>query len=399
MAHRDIVVIGASAGGLEALQELLAALPANLDAAVLVVLHTSNHEGSVLPQILGRAGPLPAVHPKDGAPIRKGHIYIAPPNLHMIVADGHVQLIPGPRENLHRPAIDPLFRSAAAAYGWRVIAVVLTGLLDDGTSGLMVVRASGGKAIVQDPETATFPSMPRSALKQVPDAQVLPVEAIAKRIVRLTGEELPAETRTGRFPPSAEKDIRIAEFDMSEIENEARCGNPSEFACPDCGGVLWEIVEHGFLRYRCRVGHAFTAKYLEAEQRHAIESALWAALRALEESTSLSHRLAKRAGDWQQSALYDLYQERASAKENHAKILRDFLLGVNTRGEEERIIDRSRELARRTCRNPRECFVADRAWGSMALSRVQCARGAAVASPPAIGHRSNRAGPSDCWFL
>jgi len=346
MAYRDIVVIGASAGGLEALQRLLAALPGNMDAAILVVLHTSNHEGSVLPNILGRAGPLPALHPEDGAPIRKGRLYIAPPNVHMIVADGHVQLVAGPRENLHRPAIDPLFRSAAAAYGPRVIGVVLTGLLDDGTSGLMVVRASGGEAIVQDPETATFASMPRSALKQVPDARVLPLEQIPGMLVRLSCEKLPDEAVAGRFPSHAEKDVKIAEFDMSEIENEARLGTPSEFACPDCGGVLWEIIESGFLRYRCRVGHAFTAKYLEAEQRHATGSALWAALRALEESISLSHRLAQRAGDWRQSALHELYQERAGAKEKHAKILRDFLLQVNARGEEEKLIDEEQGIPR-----------------------------------------------------
>ena len=345
MTNRDIVVIGASAGGLEALQRLLAALPADLNAAVLVVLHTSNHEGSVLPNILGRAGPLPASHPKDGTQIRKGHVYIAPPNVHMIVADGHLQLVPGPRENLHRPAIDPLFRSAAAAYGARVIAIVLTGLLDDGTSGLMVVRASGGEAIVQDPTTATFASMPRSALKQVPDAYVLPLKEIPEMLVRLCRERLPAGAAAGRVSARAEQEVKIAEFDMSEIENKGRRGVPSEFACPDCGGVLWEIVESGFLRYRCRVGHAFTAKYLEAEQRHAIESALWAALRALEESISLSRRLAKRAGDWKQSALHELYQERATAKEDHARILRDFLLQVNARGEEEKLIDEQRGVS------------------------------------------------------
>jgi two-component system chemotaxis response regulator CheB len=339
MAHRDIVVIGASAGGLDALRCVLAGLPRELDAAVFVVLHTSAHGGSVLPEILGRAGPLQALHPKDAAPIRKGHVYIAPPDRHMILAEGHVQLISGPRENLHRPAIDPLFRSAAAVYGARVIAVVLSGMLDDGTSGLMVVRASGGEAIVQDPETATYASMPRSALKQVPDAHVLPLAKIPDMLVRLTRETLPPQALAAPFPPYANKDIRHAEFDMSEIENEARLGKPSEFACPDCGGVLWEIAEKGFLRYRCRVGHAFTARYLEAEQRHNIESALWAALRALEESISLSNRLAKRANEWQQPAVHDLYRERAASKENHAQVLRDFLLAVNARGEEEKRLD------------------------------------------------------------
>ena len=264
----------------------------------------------------------------------------------MIVADGRVQLVPGPRENLHRPAIDPLFRSAAAAYGPRVIAVVLSGLLDDGTSGLMVVRASGGATIVQDPDTATFASMPSNALKQVPDSHVLPLEEIPHVVVRLSRRRLPAEAPVAGLPPNAEKDIKIAEFDMSEIENKARPGSPSEFACPDCGGVLWEIVESGFLRYRCRVGHAFTAKYLEAEQGHAIESALWAALRALEESISLSHRLAKRAGDFHQSALHELYEERAGGKEKHAKILRDFLLQVNARAEEEKVMDEEQEIPR-----------------------------------------------------
>jgi two-component system chemotaxis response regulator CheB len=343
MAHRDVVVVGASAGGLEALQRLLADLPANLDAAVLVVLHTSNHEGSALSNILDRAGPLLVLHPQDGALIRKGRVYIAPPNVHMMVVEDRVHLVPSPRENLHRPAIDPLFRSAAAAYGARVIAVVLTGLLDDGTSGLMVVRASGGEAIVQDPDTATFASMPRSALKQVPDAHVLPLERIPEMLVRLTRERLSGEAAAVQFPPYADKDIKIAEFDMSEIANDARLGSPSEFACPACGGVLWEIVERGFLRYRCRVGHAFTVKYLEADQHQAIESALWAALRALEESISLSRRLAKRATDWHQTAVRDMYQERASTKENHARILRDFLLQVNATAEEEKLSEEEQE--------------------------------------------------------
>ncbi len=178
----------------------------------------------------------------------------------------------------------------------RVIGVVLTGMLDDGTAGLMVVSASGGEAIVQDPETALYPSMPRSALNNVPNAKVTPLQEIPAVLLQLIRSPFRAEVMShGTVPLGASKETRIAELDMSEISSEDRLGQPSAFACPDCGGVLWEIEQNGFLRFRCRVGHALTAKYLGAEQRHAVETALWEALRALEESASLYRRMGKRA--------------------------------------------------------------------------------------------------------
>jgi two-component system chemotaxis response regulator CheB len=345
MPNRDVVVVGASAGGVEALQRLVRGLPADFGAAVLIVLHVSGHTRSYLPSILDRATALPVIHAEDGMALLPSRICIAPPNFHMIVADGFLRIVHGPKENLHRPAIDPLFRSAAAAYGARVIGVILSGALDDGTSGLMMVRASGGTAIIQDPATATHSSMPASALEQVPDAYVLPVDEIADLLVHLTQEELPAAAVAKKAPKAAGMESRLAEFDMAEIENESRRGDPSGLGCPDCGGVLWEINENGFLRYRCRVGHAFTAKYLEAEQRHSIESALWAALRALEESASLSSRMAYRADNLKQSALNALYQERAAAKQANARILREFLLEVNSRDEEQQgVLDETPEL-------------------------------------------------------
>ena len=176
MDHRDIIVIGASAGDLEALSQILAALPHDLDAAVLIVMHTATRAESLLPRIFERAGNLPACHPRNGEAIECGKVYIAPPGFHMVVEDGHLCVVQGPRENLHRPAIDPSFRSAAAAYGPRVIGVILTGMLDDGTAGLMVVSASGGEAIVQDPESALFSEMPRNALEHVPKARVAPLQ-------------------------------------------------------------------------------------------------------------------------------------------------------------------------------------------------------------------------------
>ena len=330
MANRNLVVIGSSAGGIEALRELVSLLPRHLDAAVLIAQHTSSHAGSLIPLILGRVGKLPVVHPEDGTEIVKGRVYVAPPDFHMIVEGNILRVVQGPRENLHRPAIDPLFRSAAASYGRAVIGVILTGLLDDGTSGLMAVRAAGGEAIIQDPKTASFPAMPMSAFEQVPDAHILPVHEIAPMLVRLIRQELPEKVVPDiRQTTDAERESRISELNMAEIENEERIGRPSAFGCPDCGGVLWEIEEGEFLRFRCRVGHAYTAHHLAAEQRRAVETALWAGLRALEERSSLYRRIANRAGDAKQDLAANSFYERAANTETNAHVLRDFLLQVN----------------------------------------------------------------------
>lgn len=251
----------------------------------------------------------------------------------MIVERDMIRVIQGPRENLHRPAIDPLFRSAAAAYGRRVIGVILTGALDDGTAGLMVVHARRGEAIVQDPATAMFASMPRSALEHVPSAHVLPLQEIPGLIAELVGEEVKDAGPDRRSESRTGKETRIAEFDMSEIEDEHRPGLPSAFACPDCGGVLWEVDDHGFLRFRCRVGHAFTARYLGTEQRYAIEASLWAALRALEESASLYDRMADRASA-EHPETRKRFKDHADNTHQKAHTLRDFLLEVNANGNE-----------------------------------------------------------------
>ncbi len=206
----------------------------------------------------------------------------------------------------------------------------MTGMLDDGTAGLMVVTASGGKAIVQDPATALYPGMPRSALDHVPDARVAPLPEIAPLLLQLIRSQLPVGTSGPRNAPlGAAKETRIAELDMNEISNEDRLGKPSPFACPDCGGVLWEIEQNGFLRFRCRVGHALTAKYLGTEQRHALETALWEALRALEENASLYRRMAGRATHSPHPLPAGRFEEHASNAEANARTLRDFLLRVN----------------------------------------------------------------------
>jgi two-component system, chemotaxis family, protein-glutamate methylesterase/glutaminase len=330
MIHREVVVVGASAGGIEALQQLLQSLPNHFDAAILVVLHTSSHAGSLLPQILQRSSHFPVVHPEDGEILLKRKVYIAPPDFHMLIEGNLIRIIQGPRENLHRPAIDPLFRSAASSWGRKAIGVVLTGSLDDGTSGLMLVQARGGAAVVQDPESAMFASMPASAREHVPDAKVLPLEEIGPYLQKLVQETLPSSTGTEAEPGApGEREIRYAEFEMSELENEKHMGTASAFACPDCGGVLWELDDRSFLRFRCRVGHAFTARHLGAEQRHSVETALWSALRALEENASLYRRMAGRANERHQDAGAKAFEERAANLGLNARTLRDFLMRVN----------------------------------------------------------------------
>ena len=334
MAHRDLIVIGASAGGVQALQEICAGLPVNLNAAVLVVLHVSPHSGGMLAPILNRAGPLKAISPLSGEHIEKGKIYVAPPNLHMLVEDSKFRLIGGPRENRHRPAIDPTFRSAALAYGDRVIGIVLTGALDDGTSGAMVVRARGGIVIVQDPTTAMFPSMPESVLHMVPDARVATIPEIPRLITQLTDQTVRDVDTPSSEEDLARREVRIAELDMAEVESDFHVGKPSVFGCPECGGVLWEIDQKGLLRFRCRVGHAYTADHLRAEQRFVIETALWAALRALEESANLYRRLADRARDAGLTTR-EPFEERAATAEANSRTLRDFLVNVNAVSAEE----------------------------------------------------------------
>ncbi|HYD53682.1 MAG TPA: chemotaxis protein CheB, partial [Gemmatimonadaceae bacterium] len=284
MANRDIIVIGASAGGVEAVSQLVAELPADLPAAVFVTLHFPRNSTSMLPRILTRAGPLEAVHPTDQEPIRAGRIYVAPPDYHLIVGRGHVHLVRGPTENGNRPAVDPMFRSAAVAFGPRVIGVVLSGNLDDGTAGLYSIRRRGGLGLAQDPEEAHFPSMPVSARRHGVVDEVLPVRELASRLDALARERIiirPEDT----VDDHAARETDFARFDLGAISDESgHPGEPSPYSCPDCGGVLWAIADDDLPRYRCRVGHAWTQDALLMQQAETLDVALWTALRALEEN-------------------------------------------------------------------------------------------------------------------
>lgn len=271
---------------MSALLELVAALPGALDAVLGVVLHVGS-QPSILPELLSRRAPWPAVHPRDGQALEPGKIFVAPPDHHMLFTSDSVRLSRGPRENHARPALDPLFRSAALEWRERAIGVVLTGDLDDGTAGLHAVKACGGTAIVQDPATAFEPSMPSSALASVAVDHCLPLAAIAPALARLVGERRPPAQ------PSPEVLREQAIFEgKSAMEHLSAAGTPSALTCPDCGGGLWELKDRGPLRYRCHTGHGFSALSLENAQAEVAEHALWSTVRALREREILLRRLA-----------------------------------------------------------------------------------------------------------
>ena len=322
MSTHDIVVIGASAGGVEALSTVVADLPRSLRAAVFIVLHVSRGR-SVLPEILTRAGRLPAHHPADGDRIEYGRIYVAPPDHHLTVEEGTIRVVHGPTENGYRPAVDPLFRSAARAYGPRVIGVILTGALDDGTAGLAAVKEAGGVAIVQDPDEAFASSMPRSARAFVQVDHVRPMREIGALITSLTDEQTGARAAetgpgvTAIAPPHGPPNIAL--------DGSDRPGKVSVFTCPECHGTLWEADEGGIVRFRCRVGHVYSPESMLSAQTDSVDRALWVALRSLEERAALTHRLSERARSRNHTWVSKAFEERAVAADEHAAVLRDLV--------------------------------------------------------------------------
>ncbi|HEX8833605.1 MAG TPA: chemotaxis protein CheB [Abditibacteriaceae bacterium] len=322
MAVHDIVVIGASAGGVEALAQLVKSLPPDFPAAVFVVLHVPSYGTSVLPQILSRRGPLPAFHPRDGQPIKPGQIYVAPPDSHLLIKRGFVRLVHGPRENGHRPAVDPLFRSASRAYGPRVVGVILSGTLDDGTSGLLCVKDRGGYAVVQDPNDALYPGMPRSAIDNVKIDTVLPLSSIPQKLVQLAYSQVEEDFIMDDF----EEILDAVEHKDALESGQTPPGELSRLTCPDCGGSLWEIKENDLIRFRCHTGHGYSAESLLAEQTDSLEEALWSAYRALQESAELANRLAGRAQQRGHGHTEKMFKQQALDTIERAHIIRKALL-------------------------------------------------------------------------
>ena len=318
---RDIIVIGASAGGVQALCKVIEDLPAGFPAAVFVVLHVSPDGYSALPAILSRSGSLPASHPADGEVIRPGRVYVAPPDRHLAIQNSHIHLSRNATENGHRPAVDVLFRTAARSYGPRVAGVVLTGNLDDGTVGLAAIKKCGGVAVVQDPKDADYPGMPTSALANVDVDHVLPLAGIGGLLGSLPYEPRPAG-EGGCDEIEEEPDA----MGVSEEPEITRGAEPSGLTCPECGGSLFEKPGEHPLHFRCRTGHAYSPESLISKQYHALEGSLWAALRALEENASLSRRLEERSRRHGNTFSSRRYEKRAQEAEKHADVLRKILV-------------------------------------------------------------------------
>jgi len=281
-SKHDIVVIGASSGGLEGLMEIVAGLPEDLPAALFIVVHVPAQATSQLPEILTRAGRLPATHATDHEKIKSARIYVAPPDFHLLLSVGKMRIVRGPRENNARPAIVPLFRSAARAYGPRAVGIVLSGLLDDGAEIGFGRKRKGYR--------------------------------------RDNGNEM-------------EKESAIAELSSDTIEDDDKPGPPSVYGCPDCGGVLWELQNEERLRFRCRVGHAFSADGLLRTQAESLESALWSAFRALHENAALSRRLAARARANNHGLAVKKFEAKSQRAEEQAELIRSLLLNAGIKSQ------------------------------------------------------------------
>lgn len=319
---RDIVVIGASAGGVETLPKLFEAIAPDIGAAFFVVIHVQPGARSYMPALLTRAGRLPAQHAEDGLRIEKGNIYIAPPDHHILIEKGRMRLSHGPKENRHRPAVDPLFRTAAEAYNSRVIGIILTGTLDDGTMGLRAVKDSGGVTIVQDPSDALYPDMPRNALQTAHPDYSLPLEKLRKMLPRLIQEPV-NEKVIERFKDKGMKPENKKIKSGRKINRDI--GPPSMFVCPECNGPLWEMKNGKAALYRCMVGHSFGPENLLAAQTEEVERALWTALRALEERVALQQKLAQRAESQNHRLSGRLFWTRARENNKHVAVLRKIL--------------------------------------------------------------------------
>ena len=323
--RRDTIAIGTSAGGVEALPRLLGQLGRDLDATVLIVQHLASQREPYLVEILRRASALPVDWADQGARADLGHVYVAPPDSHLLVHDGHLRLVGGPRENHARPSIDRLFRSVAAERGARVIGVLLTGMLDDGVAGLRAIRAAGGLAIAQDPIDAQYPELPARAIAAGAPDRVLVLDAIGPMLnqaLREPVDSLPV-------PDAVARESALDAAPPDDPDAMRPLGLQSPISCPECRGPLWEIGDEHHRRYRCYLGHASTARDLLEQGTQDIESALWSAVRALHERAMTYQQLAhdaSRAGRHPQAA--KAYEVRAKEARDQAEIARRFMLDV-----------------------------------------------------------------------
>ncbi|MGL3108876.1 chemotaxis protein CheB [Bradyrhizobium sp. BR 1432] len=323
MSNRDIIVIGGSAGATQPLKQILGRLPADLPAAIFVVLHIPAQGIGILSTVANNAGPLPVRQAKNGMKIEPGQIYLAAPDHHLLLSGDHIFLGRGPRENLVRPAIDALFRSAALYHGPRVIGVLLSGLLSDGAAGLNAIKRCGGMTVVQDPMDAISDEMPRRAMEAttidlcVPGATM--GDVLSELVKEQAGVPLP-------IPPEIRLEVEIAAGERIGSDNLVSVADPVALTCPACGGVLSEVKEGRPMRFRCQVGHAFTADVLAKEQEGRVDEALRVALRIIEERAELVHRMAADGRRSDRPAVAEMYEARAAEYREYADMIRRVVL-------------------------------------------------------------------------
>jgi two-component system chemotaxis response regulator CheB len=322
--HRDIVAIGASAGGVEALQNLTSKLPASFPAAVLITMHLSEDFASAFDKILTRSGPLPAHFARDGEKLETGQIFLAPAHSHLLLKTGdQLELGHGPRENNARPAIDPMFRSVGLCCGARSIGVVLSGMLGDGAAGLLDLKQQGGVTVVQEPSDAAFREMPFAALERARPDHVVALARLPALLARLVrqpvGNSLPVSDRL-RFEVEI---ARVGHFNMTDMD---KIGRRSVLACPDCHGVMWEVDEEEMVRYRCHVGHAHTAESMKYALDENLSRALATALRALDERIALATKLRDKASESGHTLSIEMWQRRLDETQCDADIIRESIM-------------------------------------------------------------------------
>jgi two-component system chemotaxis response regulator CheB len=316
---KDIIVVGASAGGIEALRVLTGALPADLSASLFIVVHTAPDAPGMLADIFNRSGRLPATYATEGERIEKGRIYVAPPDCHLLVEPNRVRVTRGPKENRFRPAVDPLFRSAAQTYGPRVAGIILTGYMDDGTAGLWAVKQLGGTAIVQDPADALVPFMPLNAMTHVTVDYCLPLEEIAPLLVGLTTEATEGDYQV---PKAVEIEVNIAKEQRALDAGVLQLGEPSNYACPECHGVLLQLKDGTLFRFRCHTGHAYSVESLLADITEKMDDALWNSIRAFEEGELFMRHMAEHLDHGETDHSAESFLKRADETKRRAHLMR-----------------------------------------------------------------------------
>jgi two-component system chemotaxis response regulator CheB len=321
MKKRNIIVIGASAGGFEAFKKIIKGLPADFDASIFIVWHMSPDVLGVLPQVLNKQNTILAAHAYDNEEIKPNRIYVAPPDHHLLVEEGKVRVTRGPKENRFRPAVDPLFRSAAYAYGNRVIGVILSGALDDGTAGLWTVKHYGGIAIVQDPMDAEVPSMPQNAMREVDIDYCVGVSELPQLLVRLSNEPI-TENADVMKDEQTKKEIEIAAEENALDRQILQFGDFSPYACPECHGVLSKLQNGNIIRYRCHTGHAYSPDALIASITEGIEDSLYSAMRGMDESIIFLNQVGDQYSEANQPQLAALYFQKAKEAYERSKLVR-----------------------------------------------------------------------------